>query len=321
MRALRTDLALEAAEIFRQGQKSAARLEGILQSESLREGYAVTRTEIVDPAAARAIGKPAGRYVTVDLRPYFRRQGHFFGRGVRCLAAELRALLPPEHGTVLAVGLGNRGMTADAVGPLVLENLLVTRHMETFPFSTAVAALAPGVLAATGMETAELIRRLLSETEKPAVLDADGINALAGHIDILDGRRGRVTVLTPHEGEFARIGDLSGGRARAARDFAVDHGCWLVLKGHRSLTATPWGTVLENATGNCGMAKGGSGDVLTGLIAALLAQGAGPTQAAALGNWLHGRAGDLAAAAWTEYAMTPEDLLSCLPLAFRELTE
>ena len=99
--------------------------------------------------------------MTVDLRPYFRRQGHFFGRGVRCLAAELRALLPPEHGTVLAVGLGNRGMTADAVGPLVLENLLVTRHMETFPFSTAVAALAPGVLAATGMETAELILSLI----------------------------------------------------------------------------------------------------------------------------------------------------------------
>ena len=128
-------------------------------------------------------------------------------------------------------------------------------------------------------------------------------------------------MLTPHEGEFARIGDLSGGRVQAARDFALAHGCWLILKGHRSLTATPWGTVLENATGNCGMAKGGSGDVLTGLIAALLAQGAGPTQAAALGNWLHGRAGDLAAAAWTEYAMTPEDLLSCLPLAFRELTE
>ena len=161
----------------------------------------------------------------------------------------------------------------------------------------------------------------LAETGKSVVLDADGINALVGHIDILDGRRGRVTVLTPHEGEFARIGDLSGGRVRAARDFALAHGCWLVLKGHRSLTATPWGTVLENSIGNCGMAKGGSGDVLTGLIAALLAQGASPTRAAALGNWLHGRAGDLAAAAWTEYAMTPEDLLSCLPLAFRELTE
>ena len=176
MRALRTDLALEAAEIFRQGQKSAARLEGILQSESLREGYAVTRTEIVDPAAARAIGKPAGRYVTVDLRPYFRRQGHFFGRGVRCLAAELRALLPPEHGTVLA-GLGNRGMTADAVGPLVLENLLVTRHMETFPFSTAVAALAPGVLAATGMETAELIRGVVQQVRPAVILVIDALAA------------------------------------------------------------------------------------------------------------------------------------------------
>ena len=177
MRALRTDLALEAAEIFRQGQKSAARLEGILQSESLREGYAVTRTEIVDPAAARAIGKPAGRYVTVDLRPYFRRQGHFFGRGVRCRAAELRALLPPEHGTVLAVGLGNRGMTADAVGPLVLENLLVTRHMETFPFSTAVAALAPGVLAATGMETAELIRGAVQQVRPAVILVIDALAA------------------------------------------------------------------------------------------------------------------------------------------------
>ena len=177
MRALRTDLALEAAEIFRQGQKSAARLEGILQSESLREGYGVTRTEIVDPAAAHAIGKPAGRYVTVDLRPYFRRQGHFFGRGVRCLAAELRALLPPEHGTVLAVGLGNRGMTADAVGPLVLENLLVTRHMETFPFSTAVAALAPGVLAATGMETAELIRGAVQQVRPAVILVIDALAA------------------------------------------------------------------------------------------------------------------------------------------------
>ena len=153
------------------------------------------------------------------------------------------------------------------------------------------------------------------------MLDADGINALAGHIDILDGRQGRVTILTPHEGEFTRLGDLSCGRVTAARDFAAEHRCWLVLKGHRSLTATPWGTVLENSTGNCGMAKGGSGDVLTGLIAALLAQGATPAQAAALGNWLHGRAGDLAEAAWTEYAMTPEDLLGCLPLAFRELTE
>ena len=217
MRALRTDLALEAAEIFRQGQKSAARLEGILQSESLREGYAVTRTEIVDPAAARAIGKPAGRYVTVDLRPYFRRQGHFFGRGVRCLAAELRALLPPEHGTVLAVGLGNRGMTADAVGPLVLENLLVTRHMETFLFSTAVAALAPGVLAATGMETAELIRGAVQQVRPAVILVIDALAARSAqrlcaavpprHRPRDDGRAGSVDGSADGDGR----GDDGGG--------------------------------------------------------------------------------------------------------------
>ena len=177
MRALRTDLALEAAEIFRQGQKSAARLEGILQSESLREGYAVTRTEIVDPAAAHAIGKPAGRYVTVDLRPYFRRQQRPQLRRKAPHAPAEEMPLPPEHGTVLAVGLGNRGMTADAVGPLVLENLLVTRHMETFPFSTAVAALAPGVLAATGMETAELIRGAVQQVRPAVILVIDALAA------------------------------------------------------------------------------------------------------------------------------------------------
>ena len=166
-----------------------------------------------------------------------------------------------------------------------------------------------------------LVRRLL-DLDRPLVLDADGINALSGHMDALSLRRGRTTVLTPHEGEFLRAGgDLSRGREQAAADFAARHGVYLVLKGPGTVIAAPDGRRMVNSTGNCGMAKGGSGDVLTGLIAALLAQGAGPTQAAALGNWLHGRAGDLAAAAWTEYAMTPEDLLSCLPLAFRELTE
>ena len=133
----------------------------------------------------------------------------------------------------------------------------------------------------------------------------------------------RITVLTPHDGEFARLGgDLSGGdRVQAARDFAAEHGCVLVLKGHRTVTAAPEGNVLVNTTGNSGLAKGGSGDVLTGVIASLIAQGVPAVQAAALGVWLHGRAGDLAAEDLTAYAMTPEDLLNCLPLAFRELTE
>ena len=165
-----------------------------------------------------------------------------------------------------------------------------------------------------------LVRRLL-DLDRPLVLDADGINALSGHIDLLDARRGRPTVLTPHEVEFARIGgDLSrGDRERAAQDFAMAHGCVLVLKGHRTLTAAPAGNVLVNTTGNSGLAKGGSGDVLTGIVAALLAQGATAVRAAAVGVWLHGRAGDLAAERLTPYGMTPEDVVSSLPAAIGEI--
>ena len=93
-----------------------------------------------------------------------------------------------------------------------------------------------------------------------------------------------------------------------------------MLKGHRTVTATPDGNVLVNTTGNSGLAKGGSGDVLTGIIAALLCQGASPVQAAAGGVWVHGRAADLAAEQLTEYAVTPMDVMEALPGVFRELT-
>ncbi|MBE6964080.1 MAG: NAD(P)H-hydrate dehydratase [Ruminococcaceae bacterium] len=181
-----------------------------------------------------------------------------------------------------------------------------------------VLALGPGL--GRSPETEQLVCRLL-ETEKAVVLDADGINALAGHIDVLDRRRDRITILTPHDVEFARLGgDLShGDRIRAARDFAVEHGCILVLKGYRTITATPEGTILVNTTGSSTLAKGGSGDVLTGVIASLLAQGAAPVQAAALGVWLHGRAGDLAARRLSAYAATPEDVTAALGEAFLSL--
>ena len=182
-----------------------------------------------------------------------------------------------------------------------------------------VLALGPGLGRSEPVE--RLVRALLKETEKPVVLDADGINALETHIDVLDARRGRVTILTPHDGEFARVsgGGVGPDRAEAARLFALGHGCTVALKGHRTLTATTAGTVLVNTTGNSGLAKGGSGDVLTGVIASLLAQGASPGQAAAAGVWLHGRSGDLAAARLTEYGAAPEDVLSALPAALREL--
>ena len=182
-----------------------------------------------------------------------------------------------------------------------------------------VLALGPGL--GRSPKTTRLVLELLRRTEKSVVLDAHGINALAGHIDVLDARKGRITILTPHDGEFARIGgDLSDGdRVGAARKFAMEHGCVLVLKGHRTVIASPIGNVLVNTTGNSGLAKGGSGDVLTGMIASLLAQGAGAMQAAGCGVWLHGRAGDLAAKVLTEYAMTPEDVIRYLPGAIKEI--
>ena len=181
-----------------------------------------------------------------------------------------------------------------------------------------VLALGPGL--GRGESVRQLVLEVLRQTGKPVVLDADGINALEGHIDSLDSRRGRVTILTPHGGEFARIGgNPAGDSVGAARAFAREHGCFLVLKGHRTVTAGPEGNVLVNTTGNSGLAKGGSGDVLTGLIASLLAQGAGPVMAAAGAVWIHGRAGDLAAEALTEYCVTPEDVIAAFPRVFSEL--
>ena len=186
------------------------------------------------------------------------------------------------------------GMLAGKALPQILEKL----------DGYDVLALGPGL--GRGRETARLVWELL-KTEKPLVLDADG----------------RPTVLTPHEVEFARIGgDLSrGDRERAAQDFAMAHGCVLVLKGHRTVTASPEGDVLVNTTGGSGLAKGGSGDVLTGVIASLMAQRADALRAAAVGVWLHGRAGDLAEQELTAYSVTPEDVVRKLPDAIREILE
>ena len=159
MNGTRTDLALETVEELRSGG-DISQLDGVSVAEFTHCGYGVTCVRVEGAAAARRLGKPEGQYVTVDLRPYFRREKDFFRRAAACVAAELGRLLQGMDGeTVLVAGLGNRGMTADAVGPLALESLLVTRHMiralpRQFRGFTPVAALAPGVLAQTGMEAA-----------------------------------------------------------------------------------------------------------------------------------------------------------------------
>lgn len=183
---------------------------------------------------------------------------------------------------------------------------------------TADAALVgPGLSRAE--EAAELVRFLCRVLETPLVLDADGINALEGHIDCLDERKGRVTVLTPHEGEFARLGESLVGknREKVAMDFARMHGCILVLKGHRTLTAFPDGALVENHTGNPGMAKGGAGDILAGMILSLIGQGIPLRQAVPWAVCLHGQAGDMAAQELGEYGMTPTDLIKEIPFTLK----
>ena len=181
-----------------------------------------------------------------------------------------------------------------------------------------VCLIGPGL--GRGNSVSAVVRHLLPEIRIPVVLDADGINALEGHIDVLDGRKGLHTVLTPHDGEFARLGgDLSGGdRLGAARAFAMEHGCCLVLKGHCTITAFPDGSAYLNTTGNPGMAKGGSGDVLAGLILSLLGQGLPARQAVPMAVWLHGAAGDLCAGEIGEYGMTPSDLIAALPRVIQQ---
>ena len=144
------------------------------------------------------------------------------------------------------------------------------------------------------------------------VLDADGINAICKHKDILRERTAP-TILTPHEGEFQRVyGKTYTDRETAAKDLAQDLGCIVLLKGNRTII-TDGNTSYINQTGNPGMAVGGSGDVLAGIIVSLLGQGLSPLESAACGAWLHGAAGDLCATHMGQYGMLPSDMLQVLP--------
>ena len=175
-----------------------------------------------------------------------------------------------------------------------------------------------------GPEVEQVVVEILNRCRCPLVLDADGINALQGHIDILE-RAKHPVILTPHGGEFARICDVpvSEDAEQTVRAFAEKHRCVLLLKGHTTLIAGPDGRVMRNPFGNAGMAKGGSGDVLSGIILSLLGQGVPSFDAAACGAYIHSRAGDLCAARLGQYSMTPTDLLDTIaqvlkPLDFRE---
>ena len=189
-----------------------------------------------------------------------------------------------------------------------LSEAAISDILERLPHMDAVL-IGPGLGQSEG--TFAVVRAVLEHARCPVVLDADGINVIARHKDILRGRTGSA-ILTPHAGEFARLGGDGADRPAAAEAMAGELGCILLLKG-RGTVITDGTTTYINPTGNPGMAVGGSGDVLAGIITALLGQGIEPLTAAACGAWLHGAAGDICAAQIGQYGMLPSDMVNVLP--------
>jgi hydroxyethylthiazole kinase-like uncharacterized protein yjeF len=185
-----------------------------------------------------------------------------------------------------------------------------------------VIACGPGI--GRGPGTAEFVRALLDRATVPLVLDADAITVLADDPGRLVGTEERDVIITPHPGEMARligssIDEVQANRMDVATDFATTHRVYVVLKGHRTIIATPDGHVFINPTGNAGMATGGTGDVLTGMIAAWLAQLLDAEGACRLAVFLHGAAGDLAEADEGQAAMIATDVVARLGDALNQL--
>lgn len=175
----RTDLALEARELWRQSAGETTRLEGVEAGERRREGWTVTAIRITGPAGVEALGKPEGNYITLELAGLEHREEGAFGRAVRALAEELRALLPSSGG-VLVAGLGNRAITPDAIGPQAYDHTLITRHLvdqmpEHFGHLRPVAGLAAGVLGTTGVESGQMIQAVARQIQAGCIIAVDAL--------------------------------------------------------------------------------------------------------------------------------------------------
>lgn len=236
---------------------------------------------------------------------YFAAQGAVrMGSGVVTLAT------PEKAWPVLAVKLNE-----PVVRPMPCsEDGLLSR--EALPALLALAERADALLVGCGLgrsdEVSGIVCALVENARCPVVLDADGINALAAHKDVLR-QAARPVVLTPHAAEFGRLSGIRQPDDAGLMGFARENRCILLYKGHRTRIFTPDGTAYRNHSGNPGMAKGGSGDVLAGMLVSLCGQGIAPAHAACAAAWLHGRAGDAAANRLSEYGMTPGDMLCELP--------
>jgi ADP-dependent NAD(P)H-hydrate dehydratase / NAD(P)H-hydrate epimerase len=183
-------------------------------------------------------------------------------------------------------------------------------------------AIGPGLDRHPGTYT--LVQKLVESVELPMVIDADGLNALAEDVSVLKRKKSTQVILTPHPGEMSRllgtsIPDVEAIRISVAREFARDHGVFLVLKGARTIIASPTGGAAINGSGNPGMASGGMGDVLTGIIVSLLGQGYAAWDSCRLGVFLHGFAADMVAEDKGEIGINASDVLEKLPYAYNRL--
>jgi NAD(P)H-hydrate epimerase len=307
--------------------------------------FAAPKAEMLLNARARNIGKLI--VADIGIAPELLESGlelsepHDFARLFAPRAVDAHKGI---FGHVLAVG-GSRGKTGSVAmtglaalkagaglvtvatsGPSRLVPELMSEELDDIDLTKkTVLAIGPGL----GMRR-KLVARLWTESNVPTVIDADGLNSLAKEDGTETDFRGHgvQTILTPHPGEMARlIGQSATGvavadRLNTARNFATNHDVCVVLKGYRTLIAVPDGSdckVWINPSGSPAMAKGGTGDVLTGLIAGLVAQWPGEIGLAVRAAvWLHGRAGELAAEALTEQCVLATDLLTFLPAAIRE---
>ena len=285
-------------------------------------------------------GLPLARAVTAHKGDY----GHVLlvaGSRGKTGAAALggKAALRMGAGLVtVATPAGGQPVVASMVPEIMTESLPETdtgavssRALDYGRFAKllegkTVLAMGPGLT--THPETAQFVRAVLEQFDLPLILDADALNALVGQLDALGARRSRRVILTPHPGEMARLlgttsADIQRQRIEVAQKFARDFDVFVILKGHRSLVAAPDGQVWVSPTGNPGMASGGTGDVLTGMVAGALAQfpKAPPGEAACLGVFLHGLAGDLAAGIQGEQGLIASDVVEALPAAWRRLRE
>lgn len=179
MPSIRTDLAVEAHAYWMENAEETSALEGVISRESSRGGFPLTTVTIVDKNGEKALGKPRGTYLTLDISAFWNRKINIFRTTVETIAQLLKPMLP-ENGPVLVAGLGNRAMTPDALGPGCLEHLLVTRHLgDILPEFRAIAALSGGVSGSTGLEAAEWVKGVTEQIHPAAVIVVDALAARA----------------------------------------------------------------------------------------------------------------------------------------------